>query len=210
MIKIAIVDDHKIIADGLERLVNEGEDGCVVGKAHSAARCVEMLAGFGAGAGDDLPNVLMLDIGLPDASGIDLCARIKSTYPQIKVLMLTSYGELATITRALDAGADGYVLKNSEPEELLEGIRVVASGGQFLCEEAGAALNAGDANPVELTRREIELLGLIVEGLTLPELADRMCLGYQTVRSYRKNLNIKLGAHNTAQLVQNAKALKLA
>ncbi len=81
---------------------------------------------------------------------------------------------------------------------------------QFLCEEAGAALNAGDANPVELTRREIELLGLIVEGLTLPELADRMCLGYQTVRSYRKNLNIKLGAHNTAQLVQNAKALKLA
>ncbi len=200
MIKIAIVDDHKIIADGLERLVNEGEDGCVAGKAHSAARCLEMLAG--AGAEEDLPDV-------PDASGIDLCARIKATYPQIKVLMLTSYGELATIARALDAGADGYVLKNSEPEELLEGIRVVASGCRFLCEEAGAALHAGDANTVELTRREIELLGLIVEGLTLPELADRMCLGYQTVRSYRKNLNIKLGAHNTAQLVQNAKALKL-
>jgi DNA-binding NarL/FixJ family response regulator len=123
--------------------------------------------------------------------------------------MLTSYGELATITRALDAGADGYVLKNSEPEELLEGIRAVASGERFLCEEVHVALKNNENNPMELTRREMELLQLIAEGYTLPEQADKMCLGYHTVRGYRQKLNIKLNAHNTVQLLQNAKALKL-
>jgi DNA-binding NarL/FixJ family response regulator len=201
-IKVAIVDDHKIIADGLERLLSESEIVTVVGKAHSAADSLEMLAAV-------LPDVLMLDIGLPDGNGIDLCARLKVEYPYLKILMLTSYGELATITRALEAGADGYVLKNSMPEELLDGVRTVAAGGRFLCEEAGAALAAGQTNPMELTRREMELLGLIAEGYTLPQQADKMCLGYNTVRGYRQKLNVKLGAHNTAQLVQNAKALKL-
>ena len=202
MIKIAIVDDHKIITDGLVRMIDASETARVIGKAYSVAQCWKMLE-------NELPEVLMLDIGLPDGNGIDLCPKIKEKYPQLKVLMLTSYGELATITRALDAGANGYVLKNSMPDELLEGICTVASGERFLCEEVGDALKNNDSNPMELTRRELELLQLIVEGYTLPELADRMCLGYQTIRSYRKNLNIKLGAHNTAQLVQNAKALKL-
>jgi len=78
-----------------------------------------------------------------------------------------------------------------------------------LCEEAGMALKNNEKNLLELTRREVELLQLIVEGYTLPELSDKMCLGYHTIRSYRKNLNIKLDAHNTAQLIQNAKTLKL-
>jgi DNA-binding NarL/FixJ family response regulator len=153
--------------------------------------------------------VLLLDISMPDGNGIDLCPRIKATYPQLNVLMLTSYGELATITRALDAGADGYVLKNSEPEELLEGIRTVASGERFLCEEVNVTLKKNESNPMELTRREMELLRLIAAGLTLPQLADKMCLGINTIRGYRQKLNIKLGAHNTVQLLQNAKALNL-
>jgi len=202
MIKVIIVDDHKVIADGLEMLINESETVHVIGKAYSAAGCRELLKGVH-------PEVLLLDISMPDGNGIDLCPQIKATYPQLKVLMLTSYGELATITRALDAGADGYVLKNSEPEELLEGIRTVASGERFLCEEVNVTLKKNESNPMELTRREMELLQLIAKGYTLPELADKMCLGYQTIRSYRKNLNIKLDAHNTAQLLQNAKALNL-
>lgn len=199
---MAIVDDHKVIVDGLERLLSESENVVVIGKAFSAAECLDMLAG-------DLPDVLMLDIGLPSVSGIELCVQIKEKYPQVRILMLTSYGELATITRALEAGADGYVLKNSMPEELLEGIRVVAEGGRFLCEEVNVVLQNNESNPLELTRREMELLRLIAEGYTLPQQADKMCLGYNTVRSYRQKLNVKLDAHNTAQLVQNAKALKL-
>jgi len=202
MIKVAIVDDHKIIVDGLVHLIDESDIACVIGKAYSAAGCWEMLA-------SEQPDVLMLDIGLPDDNGINLCTNIKEKYPQVKVLMLTSYGELATITGALNAGADGYVLKNSMPDELLEGIRTVASGKRFLCDEVTTTLQKKENTLLELTRREMELLQLIVAGYTLPEQADKMCLGYHTVRSYRQKLNIKLNAHNTAQLVQHAKALKL-
>jgi len=202
LINVAVVDDHKIITDGLERLINESGIASVINKAYSVAGCWDLLK-------NSHPDVLLLDISMPDGSGIDLCPKIKEKYPQVKVMILTSYGELATITRALEAGADGYVLKNSEPEELLEGIRTVVSGNRFLCEEVDSTLRKNDNNSLELTRREMELLQLIAEGYTLPEQVDKMCLGYHTVRGYRQKLNIKLGAHNTVQLLQNAKALKL-
>lgn len=202
MVRVVITEDHKMIAEGLERLIHDGETIQVIGKAYSAAECLQLLE-------NEMPDVLMLDIGLPDVGGIDLCTQIKKKYPQLKVLILTSYSEMATIRRALDAGADGYVLKNSMQEELLEGIRTVASGKQFLCEEVNIVIQNYESSPLELTRRELELLQLIVEGYTQPQLADKMCLGVQTIRSYRKNLYIKLNAHNTAQLVQNAKALGL-
>ena len=202
LIRVAVVDDHKIITDGLERLINESEIARVTRKAYSVTGCLELLK-------SEQPEVLLLDISLPDGNGIDLCTKIKVKYPQVKVLMLTSYGELATITRALDAGADGYVLKSSMPEELLEGIRAVAYGERFLCEEVDITLRKSNSNSMELTRREMELLQLIAAGYTLPEQADKMCLGYHTVRGYRQKLNIKLGAHNTVQLVHNAKALNL-
>jgi DNA-binding NarL/FixJ family response regulator len=202
LITVAIADDHRIIVEGLERLMNESEIVCVTGKAYSVAGCLELLE-----AGQ--PDVLLLDISMPDGNGIDLCRKIKKSYPQVKVLMLTSYGELATISAALDAGANGYVLKNSEPEELLESICTVASGKRFLCGEVNATLQKNENNPIELTRREIELLRLIADGFTLSQLADRMCLGINTIRDYRQKLNIKLDAHNTVQLLQNAGALKL-
>jgi DNA-binding NarL/FixJ family response regulator len=201
-IQVAIVDDHKIIADGLERLINESKTASVIGKAYSVAGCWELLK-------SKQPDVLLLDVSMPDGNGSDLCPKIKAKYPQVKVLMLTSYGEFVTITRALDAGADGYVLKNSLPEELLEGICTVASGERFLCEDVSITLKKNENNPIELTRRELELLQLIAEGYTLPQLADKMFLGINTIRDYRQKLNIKLNAHNTAQLLQNAKALKL-
>ena len=201
-VRVAIVDDHKIIIDGLERLINESGTATVTGKAHSVAECRELLKKI-------QPDVLLLDISMPDGKGIDLCPEIKEKYPQVKVIMLTNYGELATITRALNAGADGYVLKNSESEELLDGILKVASGERFLCEEANIALLNNENTQLDYTRREMELLQLIAAGYTLPEQADKMCLGYHTVRGYRQKLNIKLGAHNTVQLLQNAKALKL-
>ena len=202
MLHVAIVDDHKIVVDGIAGIINKSEEAMVIGKAYSMKECQQMLSAV-------QPDVLLLDIGLPDGDGIDLCSEIKANFPHIKILMLSSYGELATIKRALDANADGYVLKNSMPEELLEGIHTVASGQRFLCEEVDVTLQKNETNALELTRREKELLQLIVDGYTLPELADKMCLGYNTIRSYRKNLNIKLDAHNTAQLVQNAKALNL-
>jgi DNA-binding NarL/FixJ family response regulator len=201
MIEVTIVDDHRVVADGLECLINGSGVAYVVSKTYSAAGCRELLKG-------KLPEVFLLDISLQDGNGLDLCPEIKASHPDVKIIMLTSYGELSTIALSLEAGADGYVMKGSDPEELIDGICMVMRGERFLCRGARATLERNASNPIELTRREIELLQLIAGGYTLPELADRMCLGVNTVRGYRQKLNIKLDAHNTAQLLQNARALQ--
>ncbi len=197
MVKVAIIDDHKIVADGLERLINESGAVSVTGKAYSVDECRKLLK-------TTPPDVLLLDISLPDGSGIELCPEIKRKYPQVKILMLTSYSELATITHALDAGADGYMLKNSMPEEVLEGIRVTASGGRFLCDHVSNLLQNHEKYSPEFTRRELEVLRYIKEGLTSAEIADKLCLGFETVRGYRKDLYVKLNAHSTRELISKA------
>ena len=202
LIKVAIIDDHKVVAEGFERLINESNIAQVIGKAHSVAGCWELLA-------KQQPDVLLLDVSLPDGNGIDLCPEIKAQYPDLKILMLTSYSELSIIMRVLEDGASGYILKNAMAEEIIEGIRVVASGEQFLCEEVNILLKKREIHPVRLSRREQELLRLIVGGHSNTEIADSMCLGYETIKSYRKNLILKLNAHNTAQLVKIAIEQKL-
>ncbi|MDR1737219.1 MAG: response regulator transcription factor [Candidatus Symbiothrix sp.] len=202
MISVAITDDHKILADGLERLINESKAAQVIDKAYSVQECLKMLQ-------KRQPDVLLLDISMPDGSGIDLCRKLKELYPKQKIVMLTSFNELTTISRAMDAGADGYMLKNSMPEELIEGILTVATGGRYVCEEADHTLQENRKNAIELTRRELELLKLIADGYNLPQQADAMCLGYNTIRGYHHRLNTKLNAHNSIQLVQNAKNLNL-
>jgi len=202
LIKVLIVDDHKVVAEGFERLINESGVAQVVGKAYSAAECRELLA-------QQQADVLLLDISLPDGNGIDLCPQIKAQYPKLKILMLTSYSELSIILRVLEDGASGYILKNAMTEEIIEGIRVVASGKCFLCEEVNILLTSQEAHPIRLTRREQELLRLIVAGHSNCEIANSMCLGYETIKSYRKNLLLKLRVHNTAQLVKIAIEQKL-
>ena len=197
LIKVAIVEDHKVVADGLESLINASGEATVVGKAHSIADAKKMLVRTEV-------ELLLLDIGLPDGSGIDFCPQIKALHPDIKILMLTSYSELSIITRVLELGASGYILKNATTEEILDGIYTVASGEQFLCDEVNILLKKSDIQPVKLSRREEELLRLIVNGLSNSEIADKMFLGYETIKSYRKNLLLKLDAHNTAQLVKIA------
>ncbi len=202
MIKVIIVDDHKVVAEGLEHLINESGTAQVTGKAHSVAECRELLAKAEA-------DVLLLDISLPDGNGMELCPQIKEKYPSMNILMLTSYTEIPIIMRVLENGASGYILKNAMAEEIIEGIRVVASGERFLCEEVNILLKRKSIRPVRLSRREQELLRLIVAGYSNSEIADKMCLGYETIKGYRKNLILKLDAHNTAQLVRTAIEQKL-
>ena len=202
MIRVAIVDDHKVVAEGFEHLINESGIAQVTGKAYSATGCWELLT-------KEQADVLLLDISLPDGNGIDLCPEIKAQYPNLKILMLTSYSELSIITRVLEDGASGYILKNAMAEEIIEGIRTVASGERFLCEEVNVLLKNREIQPVRLSRREQELLRLIVAGHSNSEIANNMCLGYETIKGYRKNLILKLNAHNTAQLVKIAVEQKL-
>jgi DNA-binding NarL/FixJ family response regulator len=197
LICVAIVDDHKIVVDGLEQTIAKSGIAQLVGKAYSAAECMQMLK-------NEQPQVLLLDIGLPDESGMDLCPKIKFQYPAVNILMLTSYSEYAIIKQVLNNGASGYILKSSDADEIIEGILTVASGKRFLSEEVDVLLHKKRDQVVELTRREHELLKLIAAGYTSIEIADKMCLGYETIRSYRKNLHVKLGAHNTADLTKIA------
>ena len=202
LIKVAIVEDHKAVAEGFEYLVNNSGIAQVTGKAYSVAGCYEMLA-------KKPVDVLLLDVSLPDGNGIDACVRIKNQYSDIKILMLTSYSEQSVIMRALEKGASGYILKNAMAEEIIEGIRTVASGEQFLCEEVDILLKKNESRFVHLSRREQELLRLIVAGYSNSEIADTMYLGYETIKSYRKNLMLKLNVHNTAQLMKIAMEQKL-
>ena len=197
LIKVMIVDDHKILAEGLRKLIEEAEDIAVSHIAHSAKECRYELQ-FG------LPDVLLLDISLPDGNGIDLCKEFKTRYPTLKILALTTYNEYTVVHQMLENGALGYVLKNAMTEEVIEGIRIVAAGEKFLCHEVDVLMKKRGNTNIWLTPRERDLLRLIVEGYTNTEIAEKIALSPETIKGYRKNLLLKLDVKNTAMLVRKA------
>lgn len=202
MITVQIVDDHKMLVEGLSKLIDASGLAKVTAVSFNAAQCHQMLA-------KERPDVLLLDINLPDADGVDLCAELKSKYPELKILALTSYGEYNIVRRMIENGAMGYILKNAMCEEMLAGIEIVASGKPFLCHEIDVLLKKKKNTDVWLTHRERELLRMIVDGYTNPEIAEKIFLSPETIKGYRKNLLFKLGAKNTAMLVRMALEKKL-
>lgn len=197
MIQVMVVDDHAILVEGLSRLVNESGFATVMGTAYTGKNCLEQLR-------LQQPDVLLLDINLPDVSGLDLCKTIKDQFPTVKVVALTSYSEYAMVRQMLENGANGYVIKNAMPDEILMSIQVVHAGELFLCEQVDVFMKRQADTAIWLTNREKQLLSLIVEGYTNPEIASKMFLGVETINSYRKNLLCKLGARNTAVMVKMA------
>jgi DNA-binding NarL/FixJ family response regulator len=202
VIQVIIIDDHKVLVEGLTKLINDSGIAQVAGVGYSAKDCRNLL-GWG------LPDVLLLDIELPDGNGVDLCAELKKIYPALKVLALTTYGEYPVVRRMLESGAKGYVLKNAMAEEIFEGIETVAAGESFLCHEVDVMLQRKSNDVIWLSPGEQRLLKLIVEGFTNDEIADKLCLGFKTIKGYRQNLLVKLGAKNTAVLVRMAIEQKL-
>ncbi len=202
MIKVNIVDDHKILVEGLRKLIDESGKAIVTAVSHDAEGCRRLLK-------SQSPDVLLLDINLPDGNGIDLCIELKTLYPELKILALTSYGEYTVVRRMIENGALGYVLKNSMSEEMIAGIETVAAGELFLCHEVDLLMKKAQNSDIWLTQRERELLRLIVEGYTNPEIAEKIFLSPETIKGYRKNLLFKLGARNTASLVKLAIEKKL-
>lgn len=204
MIKIAISDDHKVVTQSLGAMLSESGEFKVIAHAANIAECEAML-----NENNDI-DVLLLDIGMPDGNSLDFIETWKDRYPEVRILVLSTYAEAAVINRALSCGADGYVLKSSDKEELFEGIRVVMNGKPFVCKDAAAILQANpQMDVVQLTPREREVLKLIVEGYSIKMIADRLCLGFETVHSYYKYLKLKLGVPNTAALVRVAMEQKL-
>lgn len=203
MIKIVIVDDHPIVADGIRQLIEEADGIEVAGTAMCGSDCKELLKRV-------IPDIILLDINLPDISGMDLCGYIHDRYPFIRIIALTGFNEYFYMQKMLQNGASGYLLKNALPEEITEGIRTVFEGGEYLSEEVSAVFKARkEKGKIFLTVREMELLSFIVEGLTNREIAEKLFLGVETINSYRKNLLLKLGVKNTAAMVKLAITEKL-
>lgn len=201
-IKVAIVDDHKMLVEGLSSLIIESGIATIVGVAHSAEECRRNIRFWNA-------DVLMLDVGLPDISGVDFCNELKETFPEIKILALTTHNEYTIVRQMLENGALGYLVKNAMTEEVLEGIEAVAEGRRFLCHEVDLLMKRPSQKSIWLTRRERELLRLVTEGYTNAEIAEKIFLSPETIKGYRKNLLVKLDAKNTAVLVKIALEQKL-
>ncbi len=202
MYKILIVDDHPILADGLKTLFSDYKMCLNPEIASSGKECLRKL-------NSSEYDILLLDINLPDVSGIDLCEKIHSEYPNVKIMALTSFSEFTCVDNMMANGASGYVLKNAMPEEIIKGVETIMDGEIFLCHEVDILMKKETEKHVYLTRREKELLRLITEGFTNQEISEKLFLGSETIKSYRKNLLFKLNARNTATLVKIALEEKL-
>lgn len=197
MIKILIVDDHPVVAEGLRKLIQDSKIAEVIGVAGSGKACIDFLKW-------EKPDIIFLDINLPDASGLDLCKSIKEKNPSQKILALTTFNERSVVLKMMENGADGYILKNSESDEILEAVKEINAGNKFLAVEVEEILKKKNEEEMILTRREKEVLNLIAEGLTNQEIAEKLFISPLTVDSHRKNLITKLGARNTASLIKLA------
>ncbi len=201
--KVFIVDDHYMVIEGIRSLL-QNESGIEwVGHASNADSCMAFLR-------QQLPDVILMDINLPDKNGIELCKEVRQLYPSVFIIGLSTFNQQSFIQKMMENGASGYVLKNATQEELMEAIKAVSNGKTYFSDEAALSLrknNAGET-PV-LTRREKEVLELIADGMTNNEIAAKLFISVTTVDTHRKNLLAKFDARNIASLIKSAMQMQL-
>ena len=206
MIRVFIVDDHPVVIEGIHSLLQNEKDISWVGQAMNAPSCLGFFV-------NNTADVVLMDISMPGMDGVELCKVMKEKYPGIFILGLSTFNQGLYIKKMMENGASGYILKNSSKEELIKAIHTVHEGGIYFSGEAGVALaeyqkSSKGELPV-LTPREKEILGLIAEGYTNPQIAEKIFLSQFTVDSHRKNLLAKLDVKNTASLIKFAVENKL-
>ncbi|HEY7564387.1 MAG TPA: response regulator transcription factor [Acidimicrobiia bacterium] len=191
--RILLVDDHEIVRRGLRTLLETEEDLTVVGEAGTVEEALRR-------TGFDSPDLVVLDVRLPDGSGIEACRDILSSFPQVKVLMLTSYADEEALMSAILAGASGYLLKRIDSQALIDSVRRVGRGESLLDDEMVAKLfvrlrGGKPADPLlaKLSEQERKILDLIAAGKTNRQIAEEMFLAEKTVKNYVSNLLTKLG-----------------
>lgn len=200
MTRVYIVDDHAVVVEGIYSLLQKEKDLEMAGYANNAANCLSYFTTHTA-------DVILMDISLPDMDGVDLCKIIKKKYPGIMVLALSTFNQGTYIRKMMESGASGYLLKNAAKQEIIEAIKTVIKGKNYLSFDAGQALrsDAAQQNAIPpLTKREKEVLIHIAEGLTNAQIAEKLFISIDTVESHRKNLHAKLNVKNTAMLVRFA------
>jgi DNA-binding NarL/FixJ family response regulator len=203
MITVLIADDHDIVREGLKQIVSETADIVVGGEARTGAEALEQAR---AGGWD----VIVLDLNLPDRSGLDVIAQLRSTTPHVPVLVLSMHQEISYAARALKAGAFGYVSKDSAREHLVTAIRRLARGERFLTPAFAESLAFDLMNPLKgrthesLSDREFQVLCLIAGGKPPREIATALGVSVKTVATHRARLLAKMALKNNAELVQYA------
>ncbi len=204
MMKVAITDDHLLVMQGIESMLQNESSIHITGKYPSAEKTLEALA-------TDVPDILLLDINLPDINGIDLCKQLLGLYSDLKIIALSSHDDTNFVKRILKNGACGYLLKNTSKEELIEAFETVLDGEQYLQATIqkkllNQSLGTQKRNTLKpkLTRREKEVLAAICEEMTTQEIADQLFISPKTVETHRMNLISKLGARNSVGLARIA------
>jgi DNA-binding NarL/FixJ family response regulator len=208
MIRILIADDHTMFVDGIESILKTEADISVVGK------CFDGLSIFQAMEQSEI-DVLLLDINLPGMSGIDVCKKLSSSHPQVQVLALSMHNDESIVSEILKNGAMGYILKNTGKTELVDAIKNVAKGKSYFSKEVTETIMKSlvserkksrksiTKSPI-VSRREREVLSLIVQEYTTQEIAEELHISLKTVESHRRSLLTKLNVRNTAGLVRVA------
>lgn len=198
MKNIVLAEDHAIIRDGLKLLISTRPNLCVVADTGDGGEVERLLR-------EHQPDLLLLDLDLPGLHGIELTRRIKAATPDVRVLILTGSPGAASVRAAFEAGADGYVLKHENAEELLHAIALVLSGIVYLSKGLGSMADLPPSPaPVSLTAREQEILALIAHGASSNDIAARLNVSVLTVRKHRQNLMGKLSLHNVAEVTAYA------
>jgi len=206
-IRVLIVDDHPIVREGLKQVLAECDSPVVTGEACSGQEALSM-----ARTGNW--DVVVLDISLPDRSGLDVLKQMKGYYPKLPILVLTMHAEEQYAVRVLRAGAAGYLTKDSEPTEMAAAIKKVASGGRYvsasLAEKLVFDMGGMRERPHEaLSDREFQVFCMLSSGERIKDIAEKLCLSVKTVSSHRARILTKMRMKNNAQLVQYALENKL-
>jgi DNA-binding NarL/FixJ family response regulator len=206
-IKVLITDDHQIIIDGLKSLLNDVNGIQIVGEALNGADALQTLDLLSA-------DLVLMDIDMPVMNGMEATRLIKKKYPKIKVIILSMHNEGSLVKKLIASGADGYILKNSDREELIAAILKVSEGQKYFSPDVTLSLaevsshhNSGQEKESyihDLTDREIEILKLIAEGYSNKEIGEKLFISHRTVDTHRTNLMKKIGVNNIAGLIRYA------
>src|SRR4051812_41771618 len=203
-IRILLADDHTIVRDGLRALLERQPDMSVVAEAGDGRQSVQLAA-------EHAPDVVMMDVAMPEMNGIEAARRILLANPRTSVLMLSMHQDESYVLRSLKAGARGYLLKDSPRDDVLAAIRAVASGRSFLSRKVSEMLQEDYVRQLEsrgledsydlLTDREREILQLLAEGKTNKDVANLLNISFTTVETHRSHILQKLSLHSTADLI---------
>lgn len=205
MIKVFILDDHYMVVEGIRSLLMNEKEIDLIGSASTVESCRAFLQ-------LKQPDVILMDINLPDGNGIELCKEVKEKYPAVNILGLSTFNQASYIKEMMENGASGYILKNATQKEITEAIRLASIGKTYMAFEVAKTLHVAEkatTGKIILSRREKDVLELIKDGFTNGEISDKLNISQHTVDTYRKSLLSKLNARNTAELIKMAVLNKL-